>query len=631
MSAFAGVLTDATRDPMDRRTLLSPMSDALAACGPDGVHWVDDGRAAMVFRALHLRPDSHRTRQPKTTCDGLTLAWDGRLDNRGELIPRLGLGTLASDVEVVLAAYRRWSEDFVEHLVGDFAVALRDARRQRLHLARDAMGLRPLFFSRQPEALLWASTLRALAASGLVSLEVDERWVGAYLVSAPPPHRSPFTAIDVVAPGERVTLGPDGIHRHRFWRPEDLDAIHLPRDEDYEEAFRELFLDSVRNRLRTRGAVMAELSGGLDSSSIVCAAHRLMADGEVEAGPLTTQSWVYDHAAEADERPFIEVVEQHTGRPRLHLLEDDFPVLSDFEHERPWVPHPLQNWPRGRRRTVEMLRGLGARLLLTGYGGDHLLWSEIDAPSHLADYVVEGRPRRLLRELASWHRQAGHPVPQLLWEGILKPLWQSTRGRSNTHELGFDFAWLTPETWRRRSEFFREGLERQGRWQLPSRLLRAETLRWAINSRSWIQDAIEHGFEVSCPFLDRPLVEFCLAIPFEQLARPGESRSLHRRALRGILPEIVRVRECKRGPSDATLHALRREWPKLRELFEGHDARLYQRGLVDRTAFLTELKRIRHGVYGDHAIIMKAIQVEVWLRFIERVAAAQHSSRRSAA
>ncbi len=618
MSAIAGVLTGGSRDSAQRSAILAPMSAALAACGPDDVHVVDDGSAAMAFRALHVRADSRLSRQPLTTGDGLSIAWDGRLDNRQTLLPHLDVDAGASDVEVVLAAYRRWHEGFVAWLVGDFAVALRDARRQRLYLARDPFAARPLFFAARPEAVLWASTVRALAASGLVPLEVDDRWVGAYLISAPGANRTPFAAVEVVAPGELITMTPDRRRRRRFWEPDGSRSVRYQRDEDYEEAFRELFVASVRNRLRASGPVMAELSGGLDSSSIVCVADGLIAGGDVEASEIHTQSWVYDHAAAADERPFIEVVEQHTGRPTVHLLEDDFPVLTGFEQARPFVPHPWQNWSLGRRRTTEMMRERGARLMFSGYAGDHLLWSEVGAPSHLADYVVQMRPLRLLQELGEWHRQAGHPLPYLLWEGILKPLWRSTRGKSNAHELDFGFAWLTLEMRRQMASFFAESLERRSRWMLPSRLLRAETMHWAVNSRSWILDDIELGFETCYPFLDRPLVEFCLAIPFEQIARPHEMRSLHRRSLKGILPETVRVRECKRGPSDATMHAFRREWPVIRGLFEGHDARLYQRGHVDRDAFLDELRRIRHGMYGDHAIVIRALQVEVWLRFIER-------------
>lgn len=617
MSTIAGVLTDGSRDRAYRSAILAPMSAALAAGGPDDVHAVDDGRAATVFHAFYVWEGARRIRQPLTTGDGLTVAWDGRLDNRRALRSRLDAGAGAADVELVVAAYRRWGEDFASRLVGDFAVVLHDAPRQRLHLARDPFAGRPLFFAKRREGVLWASTVRALAASGLVPLEIDDRWVAAYLVSAQGSLRTPFTALDIVAPGELVTITTAGIARCRFWEPDGHRSIRYQRDEDYEAAFRELFCASVRNRLRTSSPVVAELSGGLDSSSIVCVADCLIAGGEVEASELYTQSWVYDRAAEADERPFIEVVERHTGRPATHLLEDDFPLLTGFEKECPLVPHPWQNWPLGRRRTAAMMRALGARVLFSGHGGDHLLWSEVGAPSHLADHVVQLRPQRLLRELERWHRAGGHPWPGLLWEGVLKPLWQSARGRSNAHELGFGFAWLSDEVRRSMAAFFAENLERRRRWMLPSRLLRAETIRWAVNTRSWILDDVELGFETCYPFLDRALVEFCLAIPFEQLARPHEMRSLHRRSLKGILPEIVRVRECKRGPSDATMHAFRREWPAIRGLFEGHDARLYERGLVERRAFLDELQRIRHGVYGDHAIVVRALQVEVWLRSVE--------------
>ena len=649
MSAIAGVLlehasgirsSESDADDRARRAaVLKPMLSILAsyrwAGQPlDGRGIVDDGAVAMAVCALDRRQEprgraSQRSAQPVHAGD-LLLAWDGRLDNRAELTARLELAPDTADADIVAAAYRRWQEGFARELVGDFAVALHDAVRRRLILARDPFAARPLFFSNRPGATLWASTVGALAASGWIPLDIDDDWVGAYLISAESSRRSPFTDVDIVGPGEVVVLDSAGLEgelrRFRFWRPEDGESIRFSGDGEYEEAFRELFLASVRNRLRGSGPVMAELSGGLDSSSIVCAADRLIAGGRVGASELHTMSWVYDRAAGADERPFIEVVEQHLARSTEPLLEDDFPMLTGFENEETFTPHPWQSWPLARRRAAQLMRQKGATILLSGFAGDHLLWSEVGSPSHLADYLVGMRPGQLLRELRGWHR-AGEPLPKLIWQGVLKPLWQLAGGRSNAHELDFSFAWLSQEARRRMAGYFASSLERRRRGLLPSRLLRAETLRWAVNTRSWMHDDLEHGFETCCPFLDRPLVEFCLAIPFEQLARPGEGRSLHRRSMKGILPEIVRVRECKRGPSDATMLAFRREWPVIRELFEGRGARLYQRGLVDREAFLKELKSIRHGVYGDHAIVVRALQVEVWLRFIERYS----SSRQLAA
>ncbi|MCZ6862922.1 MAG: asparagine synthase-related protein [Alphaproteobacteria bacterium] len=598
------------------------MSEALAGCGPDEVHQAHCRGVAMVYRALHVSAESRRLRQPLLTRDGVLMTWDGRLDNHADLQRRLELDADPGqpDVEIIIQAYRRWGEDFVSLLIGDFALALWDSKARRLCLARDSFAGRPLFFVARRDKIFWASTMRALFATGEVMPEVDDAWVGAFIVSAEPADRSPFTSIEVVAPGEAFIVTPWSRRRRQFWTPDGDRSIRYKRDEDYEDAFRELFIDAVRCRLRASGTVFAELSGGLDSSSIVCVADRLIKEGEVEATALCTQSWVYDRAADSDEREFINLVEAHTGCRAFHILEDEYPALTGFEQLRPQVPNGYQIWPTGRRRAIELLHENQARVLLSGFAGDHLMWSQMEAPSHLADYVVQLKLGQLLRELGRWHREAAHPYPSLWWDGVLKPLWRTIRG-NGSEGLKFSFAWLSEELRLRMADYAARSLDWGVGFVLPSRRMRLDAIRWVVNGQGWLDDEPEQGIQTRYPFLDRRLVEFCFAIPFEQFARPNEMRSLHRRALRGILPEQIRRRGCKRGPNEAIMRGFRREWPVIETLFADPEARVYQRGYVRRDRFLEELQKIRHGLYGDLAILTRVLQVEVWLRAMESPAA----------
>ena len=571
----------------------------------------------MVYRALHVSFESRRVMQPVLTADGLLVAWDGRLDNREALQRQLGLPVEARqpDINLIVKAYRRWPERFLSSLVGDFALALWDGRRRRLYLARDALAGRPIFFTTKEERILWASTIRALFASGEVAPDIDDDWVAAYIIETEPAGHSPFTTIKPVPPGSAIIFTPEGRSEWRFWEPTRVETIRYLKDEDYEEAFRELLFDSVRCRLRARGAVFAELSGGIDSSSIVCVANRLIERGDVEATELYTQSWVYDRASEADEREFIEIVENETGRTAFHLREDDYPVLAGFERVRPQAPNGFQIWPAGFRRTVELLRENSSRVLLSGFAGDQLTWSQMEAPWHLADSVVHLQFLKLLADLGLWHREAGHPYPFLLWEGVWKPLWRSARGRSN-HEPRFD--WLSERLRARTAHLMARAKYGGKRLLSPSLRIRAEAILGGVNGRSWLFDEIEHGVEIRYPFLHLPLVEFCLAIPFEQLVRPHEMRSVHRRALHGILPETIRSRECKRSPRQAIMHGFRREWPRIAALFTTAEAHVYERGYVQRERFVEELQRIWHGLYGDYTGVLRVLQVEVWLRSVDK-------------
>jgi len=616
MSAIGGILSLAGKFE-DHRAILARLGEALAARGPDGQQEAHLADASMVYRPLEINARCQRTRQPVSTPEGWLVAWDGRLDNQRELrhqlqpVPAPG----AADVEWVIGAYRRWGSSCCERLVGDFALALWDAPRRQLLLARDPFGSRSLFFAIDGSgAVLWASSPKALLATGRVSSHVDDDWLVAFMINAQSANGGPYRDLRAVPPGSRVLFGDVGPRTECFWRPEDIAEVRHASDEDYEEAFCQLFTAAVGNRLRASGTVCAELSGGLDSSSIVCVADQLIRQGTVEAERLITCSHVFDRASGSDEREYISAVEAQTGRPSWHILEDEYPLLEDFERPVTQVPHFWQLWPAAFRRTAAILRQHGARSLLSGVGGDHLLWSAVLAPFHLADHAARLRLGRLAQGLLHWRQHTPLPLVRLLWSSVVQPLWNAAQGRG-AEDMEFEHPWLGAAYRRRTKGMKRSSLERGHGFLLPSRRSRSEILRSAINDVSWLIDDAEFGIERSCPYLDRPLVEFCLGIPFEQHVRPGEMRSLHRRSLRHLLPEKIVDRKDKRGPGEAVMRAVRREWPVVRQLFD--NAQVVERGYVEPKIFLERLEGLRFGMLADLGILIRVLQVEVWLRALE--------------
>ncbi len=613
MSAIGGVLSPGGATE-DHRALLARLGDALAARGPDGQQEAHLAGASMVYRPLYIDARSRRTPQPVSTPEGWLVAWDGRLDNQRELRRQLTPGPAAgaADVEWVIGAYRRWGSACCERLVGDFALAVWDAPRRELLLARDPFGSRSLFFAVDASgAMLWASSPKALLATGRISSRVDDDWLVAFMINAQSSNGGPYRDLRAVPPGSRVLFGDAGTRTECFWRPEGVAEVRHACDEDYEGAFRELFTAAVGNRLRASGTVCAELSGGLDSSSIVCAADQLITQGEVEAEQLITCSHVFDRASGSDEREYIGTVEAQTGRPSWHILEDEYPLLEDFEQPVTQVPHFWQLWPAAFHRTAAILHRHGARRLLSGVGGDHLLWSAVLAPFHLADHAALLHLGRLARELRRWRRHTPLPLVRLLWSSVAQPLWNAAQGRG-AEDVELEYPWLGAAYRRRAKGMKHSSLERGHGFLLPSRRSRSEILRAAINDVSWLIDDAELGIERSCPYLDRPLVEFCLGIPFEQHVRPGEMRSLHRRSLRHLLPKKVVDRKHKRGPGEAVMRAVRREWPAVRQLFD--DARVVKHGYVEPKIFLERLERLRFGMLADLGVLIRVLQVEIWLR-----------------
>lgn len=280
----------------------------------------------MVFRAFHTDRESKLERQPLVTTAGHMLAWDGRLDNRTELISQLRdyLDRHATDVEIVTASYLRWGIDFLSRLIGDFAISLWEPATGTLLLARDAFGTRPLYYEVSSKRIGWSSDLASLLDNATGPLAIDREYIAGYLSAAPELDRTACKNIHSVPPGFAVAFRDDRITKREFWRPDSRQQIRYRRDSDYEEHFRELFRDAVGCRLRSDGPVWAELSGGLDSSSIVCMADQIVEAGESETSQLETVSYVYDKSPASDERRFIGEIERQRGRTGHYFHEDEF-------------------------------------------------------------------------------------------------------------------------------------------------------------------------------------------------------------------------------------------------------------------------------------------------------------------
>jgi asparagine synthase (glutamine-hydrolysing) len=596
--------------------VLARLSRALARRGPDG----ESSRSlsgipgmAMVQRALCL--DGGRRGVPLIERDGLLLAWDGRLDNRADLEGALGREPGEGDLELLARAWERWGESFPERVVGDFALALWDSRRRLLLLARDPFGTRPLFYARRGGELLFASTLTALRSAWSLPAEVDDEWIAAYLVAVRDVERSPFRDIRCVPPGHCLIADPSGVRLRRFWSLDPGREARCRDDREYEERFRELLVEAVRCRLPEGGPAFAELSGGLDSSSIVCIADRLIRDGAVATPDLVPISEVYARSHTADETPFIRLVEQRTGRPSQRLTEEECPILVGLEERWFEVPVALQCFLERHRRTLRMMRERGARVLMSGVGGDQILRSQVGIPLDLADLVRSGRIAEIPAALRYWHGQQSKPYVQLLWQGLITPLLPRSLRRRLVAPLIQLPPWYDPGFARRMDLRGRVAVLGDERFRLPTRRLQSAMVELAVRNTSWRYDSGPEPLRLVFPFLHRPLVEFCLAVPPDQLVRPGETRSIHRRAMRGVLPAEIAARPDKKGPMEPILRAIAAEWPRIEPLVR--DARVCQRGYLDPIAFRRSLDEARFGNADRKLLLLQVLALEVWLRQVE--------------
>jgi len=255
-----------------------------------------DASASIFYRAFHTTQQSRQERQPCCLESGAILTWDGRLDNRADFIGlmRDRLSRDSEDVAIVAAAYERWGTDCFARLLGDWALAVWNPADRSLILAKDPIGTRHLYYAPEPDRVTWSSVLEPLVLLAGKTLALDEDYIAGWLGMFPPTHLTPYARISSVLPACFVRLGPAGKIITKFWEFDPKKRIRYPSDAEYEEHFRIVLRESVRRRLRSDAPVLAELSGGMDSSSIVCVADALIAEGAAETPRLDTVSYYDD-------------------------------------------------------------------------------------------------------------------------------------------------------------------------------------------------------------------------------------------------------------------------------------------------------------------------------------------------
>lgn len=628
------------------RSQLTALGRASAHRAIDGEDFWISGSTGIGHQHSRITLESLGETQPLVHA-GAAISFDGRLDNRRDLIDCCGLIECslregrrdaagaplgASDAALALGAYMCFGDDFVARLNGDFALALLDSRRRRLVLARDAMGARPLYYRVLSNAVVFASEIKSILAHPDIDARPDEDVLADLLLNGYYDGTGTcFKDIRGVQPGRLIVISPSAstscsVEVRRHWDFPDTTLRHASFAE-YEAAFRSLFGQAVHRRLRSVHPVAVSVSGGLDSSAVFCQAAALSDAGE-EAAPVQGFSLTFPDGTPASETDFVEAIRGSVpgSRARIRGLPcASFRLLAHAERAIWHLEMPQLLWD-ARQALLDRARRAGCRVVLDGFFGDQMLAGQ----GYLVDLARRGRWLRVgrsLGELAAWCSDVPPEffVRQFRADLLrsLAPCWamntaRRLRGRCRS-------ARRYP-SWYARS--FRErALERAlGRPAVPRRHSSwhaEQCYRFATSPHylALLQQSTQagsmHGLELSCPFRDRDLVAFLMAIPGEIVNWRGAPKGLLRHALTGVLPERIRLRRSKADFTALNNQAVLAERPAMLGLL-GRDSAAAQAGFVDAAALRNCLQGLPAQL-GDQDVtfgwkITGACALELWLR-----------------
>lgn len=595
---------------------LAKAREILAPYGPDdGDTYIKD-TVGVLFRAFHTTGESRKERQPLVTASGTVICWDGRLDNREALIRdvqgRDRVTAESTDLAVVAAAYGTWGTTCFAELTGDWALSIWDAARRSLLLAKDPIGTRPLYYSFDEKQIVWSTILDPLVLLAGKKFQLEEEYIAGWLSFFPAAHLTPYAGIHSVPPSCVVTLEPGRHTVTKYWDFDAATRIRYRTDREYEEHFRQVFGESVRRRLRSDSPVLAELSGGMDSSAIVCMADALIERGAAETARLDTISYFDDSEPNWNERPYFRKVEEKRGRIGVHIDVSVQPQLRS-PHRQDFAVTPNS---RGRtaNQLFECLAAQGNRVVLSGIGGDEVMGGVPTPVSELADLLATLQFRVLAQQLKAWSLSKRKPWFHLLLEAAKRFLPERIAGVPKRMRPA---PWLTPGFVlhnRAALRGYETRLKVCGPWpSFQENLSTLEALRRELACHAPLADPPR---EYRYPFLDRSLLEFVYAVPREQLVRPGQRRSLMRRALAGIVPEDILNRRRKAYVARAPLAAIAADADRFTEIVR--DMAGPAPGIVEPEEFLEALERARHGQETPTIPILRTLAMAAWLKGLEK-------------
>ncbi len=241
------------------------------------------GKVRMICHSSNSLIGDSSDGQPHSSAVGTTMMWDGRLDNRTALEARLRespessmhTGSASFDLAVLHAFCDQEGPDGLASIVGDWTLSIWDEQRRRLVLGCDFSGTRHLYYRKLPQGILWCNDLRGLVMGSGCTFELSDSYVGHYLEGMPDANETPYSGVHVVPPGCFVSITEDAISITRYWNWNPTTPIRYKSDGDYEHHLYSELQQAVARRIRSDCPVVAELSGGVDSSSIVCLADRI--------------------------------------------------------------------------------------------------------------------------------------------------------------------------------------------------------------------------------------------------------------------------------------------------------------------------------------------------------------------
>ncbi len=527
MSGFI-VIYNTDGEDVDKQ-LLGSLTQTLKFKGPDRQKvWVD-GNIGMGHALFKTTYEAEYENQPASIDNEVWITCSARIDDRENLIGKLGMKkeiTLSRtpDSELILYAYRKWGEECLEHLLGDFAFAIWDGRLKKLFCARDRFGMRQLYYVHQKNTFIVGNSMRTLHQHPKISKQFNDKAIAGFLLFGD--HHwldqsiTAFKNINSLKPSHYLVIKKGTFFTKKYWDvPSDIPLLHYKKESDYIEHFQEVFQTAVDDRIRTSSIVLA-MSGGMDSTTIAATAARIRRTKIFDIHAVTA---IYEQLIPDDERYYADLAAKQLHIPIHFINGDKFPMIKS----KIITSSPMQLISPDFRFEIIKKNLQYSRVTLAGYGADNVLeWSTVK------EMMTQMNPFYLIGELIKSYHQYGH-IPSLgfgIKNTIKKIIPYKTDSRPSLYPT-----WIKPE--------FEKQMDLKELWnqEQSTKDTRHSRLHHNLLVPNWNTDEELYSNslplpEVRDPFLDIRLIELLNSFP---LLPWFYQKHILRSSMKNILPSSI--------------------------------------------------------------------------------------------
>lgn len=610
MCGIAGILHRGSH--RDAPARVKAMADSIPHRGPDDEGFWSDGDVALGFRRLSI-VDLATGHQPMSNEDGTVwVVFNGEIYNHAALRRELEaaghrFATDHSDTEVLVHGYEQWGEELLPRLNGMFAFAVWDQKSRRLMLGRDRLGIKPLYIAERGDgALVFASEIRAIHASGLIEKAPNESAVHTYFLQQNVwDGRSMFKDVRQLLGGHFLVDQPGQRRTRQFWDMA-FNRRKLPA-KAASEAFRAILEDTIQRQMAADVPVMAYLSGGIDSSSLVAGAHRI--DPKVKAYSCLFDLTGVGADSVLDEREFSRAMAAHLGIEHVQLELPPTAMMGALHRTIDALEEPRMGMAYVNYLIAERV-AQDSKVVLSGCGGDEILGGYVGRYDYLRlPYPVSSAPKPSF--LARLMGRALKPTGISL--DPMRRMMELYRFPVAPHDMQAAF---TPDMMRAGAGYSVEeavngllkGCASSFDWD---RLMYADTKTY-LTGLLMVEDKLSmaHSLESRVPLIDNEVIDLAMGFEWDLLCDGSTGKKVFRDAIRDWVPPIIADKpKMGFGPPDASWYrgALQ---PWIRQLLSPE--RIAARGVFQPAFVETAIEEHMTGTANRLPLIWSLLSFDAW-------------------